>query len=88
MIFFLIKSLFLKTSILTKELIGPLTRLETSARERPLTLIPSTATIISPTFNSANCAGVFSITLIIRILPDSLTIFTPIPEIFEVIELF
>ena len=77
-----------KISIFTNVLTGPFTRFETSASDIPLTFLPFTARIISLGFTSANCAGVFSITLIILIFPASFTIFTPIPEIFEVIDVF
>ena len=65
---------------------GPLTRDATSETFIPLISLPFTAVIISPCFSCANSAGVAGITLKISIFPEFEYIFTPIPYIFEVIE--
>ena len=81
-------SLFLKIVMLTKLFSGPLTRFATSESDNPFTFLPSIDRIMSFGKRFANCAGVPSITFSIRIFPATDAIFTPIPVIFELIELF
>ena len=67
---------------------GPLTRFATSESVKPFTSLPSIERIMSSGKRFANCAGVPSITFTIWIFPALDEIFTPIPVIFEFIELF
>ena len=85
---FVIFCLFRINSSVTWVFSFPLTKAATSAIFIPLTFLPLTLLIMSFAFIPAVFAGVPSNTLYTTIFPASFIMFTPIPEIFDSIELF